>query len=53
MSFKNAAKKWALLLKKANKKLGALQQFSEKALLTGCGRGEKQRAGFENRSSVS
>ena len=43
----------AAFLKKANKKIGALQQFSAKALLTGCRRGEKQRGGFEGRSSVS
>ena len=43
----------ASFLKKANKKLGALQQFSAKAHLTGYGRGEKQRAGFKGRSSVS
>ena len=41
------------VLKKANKKIGALQQFSSNSLLTGCGRGEKQRAGFGGRSSVS
>ena len=53
MNFKNVPKRWTLLFLKANKKLGALQQFSSMALLTGCGRGEKQRAGFEDGGRVS